>query len=117
MRTLQGREPAVLAAFRAEVLALRKFAVLNSTAVIKAVKKRNRHLRHALGPSVQPLRSIDLLSQEHFFTSSRLAALSTGAEVLSQVQPHHDVLNQLNLMEHKGLKVHEIKSCKQISSL
>ena len=85
MRTLQGKEPAVLAAFRAEVLDLRKYAVLNSTAVIKAVKKRNRHLRAAVGPALQPLRATDLLSQQYFFTSSKLAALSTQAEVLSKV--------------------------------
>ena len=75
----------MLAAFRAEVLDLRKYAVLNSTAVIKAVKKRNRHLRAAVGPTLHPLRATDLLSQQYFFTSSKLAALSTQAEVLSKV--------------------------------
>lgn len=84
MRNLQGRDAAVLAAFRAEVLELRKYAVLNSTAVVKAVKKRNRHLQHAVS-GARLLRATELLSQQHFFTSPKLAALSTHAEVLAKV--------------------------------
>ena len=85
MQGMQGKPAPALAAFRAEVQDLRKYVVLNYIAVIKAVKKRNRHLRQAVGPALQPLRATDLLSQQYFFTSSKLAALSTQAEVLSKV--------------------------------
>ena len=44
MRNMGGRAGAALPALRAEVTDLRKFVVLNYVAVIKAVKKRNRHL-------------------------------------------------------------------------
>ena len=85
MQNLKGKDAACLATFRAEVLELRKYAVLNSTAAIKAVKKRNRHLRVSLGSNAHAIRATDLLSQQHFFTSSKLAALSTQAEILAQV--------------------------------
>ena len=44
---LQGGSPSALglARCRAELMDLRKFVVLNYIAVIKAVKKRNRHLK------------------------------------------------------------------------
>ena len=44
---LPGGSPSVmgLARCRAELMDLRKFVVLNYIAVIKAVKKRNRHLK------------------------------------------------------------------------
>lgn len=85
MQNLHGKDPASLAAFRAEVLELRKYAVLNSTAAIKAVKKRNRHLRASLGNDALIVRATDLLSQQYFFTSSKLAELSTQAEILAKV--------------------------------
>lgn len=84
-RNLEGKKPASLAALKAEVLELRKYAVLNSTAAIKAVKKRNRHLRAAVGGGFRSTRATDLLSQQHFFTSPKLASLSTQAEILTQV--------------------------------
>ena len=86
MRNLQGKDTTSLTAFRAEVLELRKYAVLNSTAAIKAVKKRNRHVRVTIGESAKLMRATDLLSQQHFFTSSKLASLSTQAEILAKVQ-------------------------------
>lgn len=104
MQTLDGKEPAIVAAFRAEVLELRKYAVLNSTAVIKAVKKRNRHLRAAVGPLLVPLRATDLLSRQYFFTSSKLATLSTQAEVISK-----DVLNSEDAA--KTLEEYECPIC------
>ena len=50
---LQGGSPSAagLARCRAELMALRKFVVLNYIAVIKAVKKRNRHLKVGAGSS------------------------------------------------------------------
>ena len=86
MQNLQGKDAACLANFRSEVLELRKYAVLNSTAAIKAVKKRNRHLRACVGDNMHIVRATDLLSQQHFFTSPKLANLSTQAEILSKVQ-------------------------------
>ena len=88
MQNLHDKDAACLATFRAEVLELRKYAVLNSTAAIKAVKKRNRHLRASLGSNAQIIRATDLLSQQHFFISSKLAALSTQAEILAQVSKY-----------------------------
>jgi hypothetical protein len=86
--SLGPRSPAAaLAQLRAEVQDLRKYAVLNYVAVIKAIKKRNRHLRDACGGAeVAPLRAVDLLSCQYFFTSPKLAALSTRAEVLAKVR-------------------------------
>jgi len=88
MRALQPGQAGALTAFAAELTDLRKYAVLNYVACIKAVKKRNRHLRAAVGPGAAgpPLRAVDLLSQQYFFTSPKLAALATRAEVLLQAR-------------------------------
>ncbi len=76
-----------VATLRAELLELRKFVVLNYIAVVKAAKKRNRHLRGACGQEqVASLRAIQVLSQQYFFTSPKLAALSTQAEILAKVR-------------------------------
>lgn len=74
-----------LSALREQIRQLIKFVALNYLAVVKAIKKRNRHCRvvfggAAAGPALHPL---DLLRQEVFFTSPRLAALSTQAELLA----------------------------------
>jgi hypothetical protein len=77
---------------RAEITDLRKFAVLNYVAVIKAVKKRNRHLCAKVGGAFVPMRAVDVLSQQYFYTSPKLARLATRAEIMSQVrlcQPTH----------------------------
>ncbi len=91
MRALQPGQAGALSAFAAELTDLRKYAVLNYVACIKAVKKRNRHLRAAVGPGAAgpPLRAVDLLSQQYFFTSPKLAALATRAEVLLQARAPH----------------------------
>ncbi len=49
--SLQGGSPSAtgLARCRAELMDLRKFVVLNYIAVIKAAKKRNRHLKVGAG--------------------------------------------------------------------
>jgi predicted component of type VI protein secretion system len=78
---------AALSALRSEIQDLRKYAVLNYYAVVKAAKKRNRHLRAACGgAAVPPLRAVAVLSQQRFFTSPTLAALATQAEILEQVR-------------------------------
>jgi RNA polymerase II subunit A small phosphatase-like protein len=74
-----------LTALREQIRQLIKFVALNYLAVVKAIKKRNRHCKvvfgdAAAGPALHPL---DLLRQEVFFTSPRLAALSTQAELLA----------------------------------
>jgi RNA polymerase II subunit A small phosphatase-like protein len=91
---------------RADISALIKFVALNYLAVVKAIKKRNRHFKAHFGEGAaaaaaqqqqqqaagqgqqrggfDPLHPLDLLSQEVFFTSNRLAALATRAEVLSR---------------------------------
>ena len=45
MRDPLQRSPAQLTMLRSELTDLRKFVVLNYIAVIKAAKKRNRHLK------------------------------------------------------------------------
>ena len=87
MASVERCPAAGLGALRAEVADLRKYAALNYVAVIKAVKKRNRHLGAAVGSrQLRPLRALDLLSTQHFYTSPKLAALATQAELLSQAR-------------------------------
>jgi len=60
---------------------------LNYIAVIKSCKKRNRQLAEGLAPTpVPPTRAVELLSQQYFFTSPKLAALTTEAEIISKVR-------------------------------
>jgi RNA polymerase II subunit A small phosphatase-like protein len=72
-----------VAALRSELQDLRKYVVLNYIAVVKAVKKRNRHLRAAV-PDAIAIRAVSILAGEHFFTSLRLATLTTRAEIFAQ---------------------------------
>lgn len=74
-----------LAALRNEIRQLIKFVALNYLAVVKAIKKRNRHVKAVFGPAAAgpALHPLDLLRQEVFFTSPRLAALSTQAELMA----------------------------------
>lgn len=51
LREAQGTGDSSYAQFRSEVNDLRKFVVLNYIAVIKAFKKRNRHLQVTHHPS------------------------------------------------------------------
>ncbi|KAA6419636.1 MAG: CTD small phosphatase 2-like [Trebouxia sp. A1-2] len=68
-----------------EVIDLRKFVVLNYIAVIKAYKKRNRHLQAACKDSTAvAVDAVDLLSQQYFFTSTKLASLATEAEIMTK---------------------------------
>ncbi|KAL6760448.1 hypothetical protein V8C86DRAFT_1786156 [Haematococcus lacustris] len=70
---------------RSDVQELIKFVALNYLAVVKAIKKRNRHLKESFGAEASTsLHALDLLIGEVFFTSPRLASLATEAEVLSQ---------------------------------
>ncbi|KIZ04779.1 hypothetical protein MNEG_3173 [Monoraphidium neglectum] len=104
------RDARALAQVRSDISALIKFVALNYLAVVKAIKKRNRHFKSHFGEASQqlqwqrlqqgaggqqqqepagfdPLHPLDLLSQEVFFTSNRLAGLATRAEVLSREGP------------------------------
>jgi hypothetical protein len=85
MAAVQRNPRAALHSFRAEVTDLHKFAVLNYIAVIKAVKKRNRHLGAKLGAAVRPMRAVELLNQQYFYISPKLAVLATQGEILMQV--------------------------------
>lgn len=71
---------------RIEIADLRKFAVLNYIAVIKSVKKRNRHMASCGSQPVAPLHAVALLSQQYFFTSPKVANLATQAEILQKEQ-------------------------------
>ncbi|GLI62617.1 hypothetical protein VaNZ11_005280 [Volvox africanus] len=73
-----------LSVVRAEIKELIKFVALNYLAVVKAIKKRNRHLKETFGASASiSLQALDMLGHEVFFTSPRLAHLATQADVLS----------------------------------
>ncbi|KAL0032835.1 hypothetical protein WJX77_001986 [Trebouxia sp. C0004] len=82
------------AQFRSEVTDLRKFVVLNYIAVIKAFKKRNRHLQHAQAAckdsTAVAMDAVDFLSQQYFFTSTRLASLATEAEIMTKELGQHE---------------------------
>lgn len=52
MQGLANRNTNCLASFRQEVQDLKKYVVLNYVAVIKAIKKRNRHLKVGVGGKV-----------------------------------------------------------------
>ena len=78
--------PAEMDAYNMRITVLRKYVVLNYVACIKAVKKRNRHLSQRYGPSAGTVHANALLSRQPFFTSPKLAALQTQAEVLAQVR-------------------------------
>ena len=89
-------DPSSLAVFIAELQALKKYATLNYIAVYKAVKKRNRHLAAAnsdAAPNASGIGhrdAVSLLQEQKFFTSGRLAALVTRAEVLqAELQGSH----------------------------
>jgi len=99
-----ARDAQALAQVRGDISALIKFVALNYLAVVKAIKKRNRHFKVSFGErslrqqhqqqhyqqqqqGFDPLHPLDLLSQEVFFTSNRLAGLATRAEVLSREGP------------------------------
>ncbi|GFR46786.1 hypothetical protein Agub_g8417 [Astrephomene gubernaculifera] len=72
-----------LTALRSEIKELIKFVALNYLAVVKAIKKRNRHLRETFGAAASiSLQALDMLGHEVFFTSPRLAGLATQADVL-----------------------------------
>lgn len=76
-----------LTQLRTEIKELIKFAALNYLAVVKAIKKRNRHLREHFGcaaaaSAIPSLQALELLGHEVFFTSPRLASLATQTDVL-----------------------------------
>lgn len=90
-----------VAELRAQAQQLRKYVTLNYVAVVKAVKKRNRHLRGAAaaardsgsavsasGGGASGLRAVDVLSRQGFFTSPALAAIAVRAELLARVSGH-----------------------------
>lgn len=74
---------AQLTGLRAEIKELIKYVALNYLAVVKAIKKRNRHLKEAFGASASiSLQALDMLGHEVFFTSPRLASLATQVRVV-----------------------------------
>lgn len=80
----QNSDPASIEALRCQLQELRKYVMLNYVAVVKAVKKRNRHLSSACGHTSPSIRAVNILAGEHFFTSLRLAALATRAEIAAR---------------------------------
>lgn len=69
---------------KSELQDLRKYVVLNYVAVVKAVKKRNRHLAALSLRKVSSVRAVSILAGEYFFTSLRLAQLVTRVEIAAR---------------------------------
>ena len=89
-----------------EIADLRRFAYLNYLAVVKAVKKRNRHLELAFGEAACEMQAATLLLPQAFFSSPLLSNLATRLEVRSlkpaasqwSHRPHYTAY-QLNFTE------------------
>ncbi len=85
-----------------DVLDLNKFVVLNYVAVIKAVKKRNKHTVAAAMDSqhVHAMKPMQFLESEYFFTSLKLAAIKTRLDLIAQELPG---------AEHKPMSLDEAR--------
>lgn len=64
---------------------LTQFAALNYSAVLKAVKKRNRRLQLACGDSAITAASSDFLADKSFFKSTTLAHILQWLQGISKV--------------------------------
>jgi len=102
-----------LTELRADVQELIKYVALNYLAVVKAIKKRNRHLQEAFGAAANTsLHALDLLVGEIFFTSPRLAGLATQAEVLyRELQSPHASLQLLPAASKQLLEEYTCPVC------
>lgn len=76
---------AALAEIRKGIQDLTNFAALNYSAVLKAVKKRNRRLQMACGDSVVTAPTRDFLVGRRFFASGHLAKIVDTSHSLTQV--------------------------------
>lgn len=74
-----------LAKARQSIQEITNFAALNYSAVLKAVKKRNRRLQLACGDSAITAASYDFLADKSFFKSTTLAQVLQSSQSLSQV--------------------------------
>lgn len=74
-----------LANARQSIQEITNFAALNYSAVLKAVKKRNRRLQLACGDSAITAASYDFLADKSFFRSTTLAQVLQSAQSISQV--------------------------------
>lgn len=66
-----------------EIHDLNKFVMLNYIAVVKAVKKRNRHMKAACPQGMSSMRAGQILVGQYFCSSLKLAAMSTRVEIVS----------------------------------
>lgn len=74
-----------LAGARERIQEITNFAALNYSAVLKAVKKRNRRLQLACGDSAITAASYDFLADKSFFKSTTLAQVLQSLQSVSQV--------------------------------
>lgn len=77
---------AALAKIRQGIQDLTNFAALNYSAVLKAVKKRNRRLQMACGDSVVTAPTRDFFVGRRFFASGQLAKIVDISHSLTQVR-------------------------------
>lgn len=74
-----------LAKARQSIQETTNFAALNYSAVLKAVKKRNRRLQLACGDSAITAASYDFLADKSFFKSTTLAQVLQSSLSISEV--------------------------------
>ena len=80
---------------KSDVHELNKFVLLNYIAVVKAVKKRNRHMVSiAMEESdVLRMKPIQFLATRHFFTSLKLASMKTRLDVVEKGMPGMEAMS------------------------
>ncbi len=86
---------------KSDVHELNKFVLLNYIAVVKAVKKRNRHMvLIAMEESdVLRMKPIQFLATRHFFTSLKLASMKTRLDVVEKGMPGMEAMSVDKAME------------------
>jgi hypothetical protein len=82
--SVEGKRAALAECSKA-IQDLTNFAALNYSAVLKAVKKRNRRLQMACGDTVVTAPTRDFLVNRHFFASRELAMIIDSSHVLAEV--------------------------------
>ena len=79
-----------------EVRDLNKYVLLNYVAVVKAVKKRNRHIQSTSierNGNFVSMKAVDILTSQYFFTSLKLATMITRLEILSKQLPGDNAMD------------------------
>lgn len=101
-----------LANARQSIQEITNFAALNYSAVLKAVKKRNRRLQLACGDSAITAASYDFLADKSFFKSTTLAQVLQSSLSISRVRTAAPVTAVLLFRQRTcALKALESRQC------